>query len=425
MGLSLRGPVDPDAPKTFNYRAVSPSGGRINGRMNAMHEDDVARELAQDGWIPVHVSEAGTLDMNIDLSALLGGGQVKFKFSESATFIRQLHQLLKAGLSIPLAIETLGEEADPKVTAMCNDIAEKVGSGIPLSEAFAAYPKAFSDIVVAYVSAGETSGEMVETLARLSKLLEKRSQLQLKLKGVTAYPKVVGGVIGLVVIGILWKLVPRYAQIYAGFNAELPRPTQILIDVSNKLPYIALVTAAVILGIIMFLRSQSENLELWTRLDKIRFKLPIFGGLAHKMSLFRWCSTMAGALASGVTMSNTLNLAARAAGARWYEGIEPMLQETIRTGNMLHEGLQEHTDLFPPSVRALVSTGAKTGEQAEMLESAAQALDDEIDSVVAGLGAKIEVALLLVLGVTVGGLLCVLYLPILKLASTVQNSAGG
>lgn len=436
--------VDPDEPLLFAYTAVSTAGQRMKAKMTAPSAAAVSAALAADGWIPVEIAQVRSGGLNFDIGALLSNRPLKMGHGPLSAFARQMHQLLKAGISVPRAIASLGEDADPRMTAMCTDIAEKVSGGLPLSRAFSDYPRCFDDVFCAYITAGEQSGALVTTTARLAKMLEKRADLALKVKSVTAYPKMVGGAIGMLVIGIMAFLVPSYAKIYASFGAKLPAPTAALVSFSKVLSPVkfygfgplemipivhgiplpnplspTLYILAVIFGIKAFLKATKDNLEIGTKLDRLKFRLPIVGDLSSKLCLYRWSSTLAGALESGVQMGQALELAARASGSRWQLAILAELKEAVRGGRLLSDVLAGHRDLFTPSVRTMVTTGEAAGELADMLDNVSSSLDAEIDSIVAGLSAKIEVALLLLLGGVVGGLLVVLYMPILNLATTV------
>jgi type IV pilus assembly protein PilC len=449
--LSKRAGKDPNAPKTFTYVAVSPYGERRKEKMTAGSRAEVSAALEADGWIPVEITQAPELSWNVDLTGALFGTGVKFGFAERADFARRLHQMLKAGISVPKALTALGEDSADGVQAMCEDLTEKVQSGQPLSAALANHPRAFDDIFIAYMQAGEESGTLVETTHRLAIMLGKRSSLALKIKGVTQYPKMVASAIGVLVIGIIAFLVPRYAKIYEGFNAKLPAPTQALVDFSHhftpigfhwgplpgglfggmKFPIVsfhpfayASILAYLALAVWIFLRQTKDNEEIGIALDKLRFRMPVMGKLWAKMSLYRWSSTLAGAMATSVPTTRAIDLAAAAAGSRWQASVAPQLVDAVRTGRTIGGTLSEVPRLFPANVRTMVTTGETVGELAEMLDNVASTLDDEVDAIVAGLSAKIEVALLLVLGGVVGSLLMVLYLPILNLATAASNGLG-
>jgi type IV pilus assembly protein PilC len=429
--------------KTFSYTAVSLSGERVKNTMIAPSAQSVVSALKREGWVPLEVTEMKSTAMSSDVFAFITGGGVKLKWSARAEFSRRLSQMLRAGISVPKSLVAIAEDAPAPVAAMCTQMAEKVMAGQSLADAMEEHRRAFDEVTVAYIRAGEESGELVETTARLSVMLAKRAALASKIKGVSAYPKMVGGSITILVGGILTFLVPMYAKIYAGFGATLPAPTRALMWFSKHLFPLAIrkmhvgsialfvpipeplhflsFVFYIAVGVFIFMRKTKGDLEVGRKLDKIKFRLPLMGKLYHLQGLQRWAMTLAGSYSSGVNLSRGLDLAARATGSRWHLWVAPKLVEAVRTGRTISSELSLHRSLYPPSVRTMLATGEDTGEPDTMLNSVADSLDSDIDSLVAGLSAKIEVALLLVLGGVVGGLLLVLYLPILDLATTVSN----
>jgi type IV pilus assembly protein PilC len=294
-------------------------------------------------------------------------------------------------------------------------------------------------------------------MARLAHMLERRVSLNKKIKSVTAYPKFVSITILIIVTGIMMFMVPMYEGIYKSFGAVLPGPTQLLVAVSHVIfpihlaqgigipftnvhvlsfpktriffnkpiplppipipnilsPLLWLLVA--FLGLRVFLRRTVDNPEIGIRVDRIKYRLPLFGKLLQRTDLYRWSSTLAGGLASGISTQPALDLAARASGSRWQRAIVDDLKDSVRSGKPLSEALLMYRDLFPPNIRRMVATGEQAGELDTMLDNVANAIDDEIEMIITNLGAKIEVALIMVMGAVVGGILVALYLPILNL----------
>jgi type II secretory pathway component PulF len=168
-------------------------------------------------------------------------------------------------------------------------------------------------------------------------------------------------------------------------------------------------------------QSRSDDEGFAQIVDTIRFRMPLMGGIIKRNCMYQWSSTLSGALASGIPMSQALTLSAATSGSRWYLTATNKVRDAVMAGRPLSEALGDHPALFPSQVRAMISTGEMTGEMAPMLDSVANKAEGEIDTLVAGLSAKVEVALLVVMGVVVGGLLLALYLPVINLATTVSN----
>ena len=440
--MSAKADRDPSTPGLFAYEAITPSGVRIKGpkaRMNAYTVADVRRELMDQGFIPIKIHEVST--SRTALTGNIGGsGALKLKPLQVAAFSRGLYQLLRAGISLPKAILSLGEDADDALlTDACNDIATKIQNGTSVSEAFGGYPKAFDDVFCGYLAAGEQTGSLVASTKRLTELTEKRAQLHSKVKAVSIYPILVSSVIGVLVSGIILFLVPMYQKIYGQFKAKLPAPTLLLVGISHHFlpitmygsipgpdPFSPLFWGILIfVSLKIFIKVKGGEPAIGEKIDRVRFKLPLFGKLTRYLTLFRWVSTLSGALDAGVHTTQALAMASRSSGSRWVRAITPLLENGLQAGRPLSQMLAEYPDLFPSNIRTMVSTGEAAGELSAMLDSVSNTLSDEIDAIVAGLGAKIEVFLIVSMGIVVGGMLMALYLPILNLASTVAGSGGG
>ena len=436
----------PDQVGVFQYEAITPTGARIKGpkaRMNAFTAAEVRTELIDQGYIPISIKEVSSGLGSLSLSGDIGSGGLKLKPAQVANYARGFYQLVRAGISVPRAIEALGEDSsNPRLAQVCQDMSARIANGASISATFAEHPKAFDSVFIGYLAAGEETGNLTASLARLTVLTEKRAQMRSKIKGVTAYPVMVSAVIGFLVSFIILFLVPRYQTIYAQFNAKLPAPTLLLVAISHHFfpvrfysvfgfPYLPgpnllspiLWFFAIFISINRFLKWKKDDPAVGAFFDKVRFKLPVMGKLVHKLVLYRWTSTLAGALGSNVQTMTALGLAAEASGSRWIRTITPDLQAGIQSGKPLSEQLYGYPTLFPADIRTMISTGESAGESAAMLDATALALSDEIDAIVATLSAKIEVALLVSMGIVVGSMLVALYLPILNLAATVSNTA--
>jgi len=441
-----RKPRDPSEPGLFAYEAVAPNGTRIKGpkaRMSAYSADDVRRELLDQGFTPIKITEvtSGSLG-GVNLNMKVGRQGLRLKPIQLSAFARGLHQLLKAGISVPRAVAALGEDSEnEELKTVCSDIATKIANGIPIAEAFATHPVTFDDVFCGYLASGEQTGALVAATGRLALMTEKRAQISSKVRSVAIYPLLVTTAISLLVTVLIVFIVPLFAKIYTQLHSTLPAPTQLLIKVSHyflpiklihvsgiPLPFVNFLSPVLWLLVIIFsfrafVKHRGNVPNIAIRLDKIRFRLPVFGKLGRYLALYRWMSTLAGALDSGVRTTAAITLAANSSGSRWIRTVSPSIETAIQSGQPLSAALAVHSDLFPASVRTMVSTGEQTGDLSVLLDSAAASLADEIDAIVGGLSAKIEVALLLTMAVVVGGILICLYLPVLNLAPTLAKTA--
>lgn len=414
--------------RQWDYTAVSSTGARAKGKMLAESQAEVTVALHSSGYTPLSIKRASSLSLDADVSeifAKLKKKEPKFKTSEVAQFTRQLYQLLRAGIPVQEAMATLAEtQEDAQIKEALTTIADRITAGESMAEAFDGYPKLFDEVFVAYMSAADSSGDTVAVVDRLAGILDKRAEITRKVVAVSTYPLLVMGAIMLMLAVIILFIVPRYATIYASLDAPLPGPTKMVVTLSKVFPFLIAIVVAAVVGFVSVNKSRKDDLVFGTKIDKVRFKTPIFGKLFTRLVLYRFASTLSGSIDAGVQMFDGLDLAGRASASRWIRSTVPELQDSIRSGRPLAAALNENTELYPTILRRMVETGEKAGELATMLRHVAETVEDEIDLYISTMSAKIEVAMLCFMGVSVGTILISLYLPILKLSTTVGDKVG-
>lgn len=219
--------------KSFTYTAVSRSGQRVKQTRTAPSEDVLARVLAAEGWTLISVEEKGTGGFNTDIGTLLNSSGPKMKVADKAVFARGMAQMLAAGLSVSRALEVTASEASKKYKQAILDVREDVLQGSKLSDALANFPGCFDNVFVGYVAVGEESGDLPQTFEKLAQQTEQQNTVRIRIKSVTAYPKMVSGAILLIVVVMLKTVVPQFAGIYASLGSTLPAPTQMVVRASG------------------------------------------------------------------------------------------------------------------------------------------------------------------------------------------------
>lgn len=408
--------------QTFTYQAVSLANERTSGTMEADGADAVARALHAEGWVPSSIEEVRDRSLNIDLGGLLERRKLRMKLPVLADFCRQLHQLLVAGVSLPQALRSLASGMSDEHRAIVDDLTDRTVRGEPFSDALQAHPHTFDDVFVAHANAGEASGSLPDAIGQYASLLERRAKLNNKIKSVAMYPVLVGGVVFIMLIGIMVFLVPQFTGMYESLDADLPAPTAALVTVSDNFGYVALGLFAAAIAAHAALKRYRQNIENRAKVDTVKFKLPLFGKLMALLSLYRWIATLASMLDAGLPMHRSLDLAVGASASAKYELVNRELRETVQAGRSLATELAEYEEVFPNNVRQMVRTGEQTGDIASLLRRSADAIDDDINRIVSTLSSKLEVLMLVVLGTVVGGVVVVLYLPIIHLSSTMLES---
>src|ERR1051325_1831977 len=269
------------------------------------------------------------------------------------------------------------------------------------------------------VAAGEKGGLLAEILARLALYLENAARLRKKVKSAMMYPTVVTVVAILITIFLLVKVVPVFGEIFKSFGADLPAPTQFLLNLSNFVKhYIVLVLLAGgggVYGWLYFIKT-AVGRHFW---DSLRIKMPIFGSIAHKICLARFTRTLASLVRSGVPILEVLQIVSQTVGNVVMEKSIRSAALDIERGESIANALAKHP-VFPTMIIRMVTAGEQTGKIDNMLERIADFLDEEIETTLSGLTALVEPILIVVLGVVVGGMVICMFLPIFKMPEIVN-----
>jgi type IV pilus assembly protein PilC len=300
------------------------------------------------------------------------------------------------------------------------DVTTRVEGGDSFSEALQKHPKVFNKLYFSMVGAGERGGLLAEILARLATYLENTARLRKKVKSSMMYPTAVTVVAIGITIFLLVKVVPTFSDIFSQLGGKLPTPTQYLINVSNALRhyfiYFIIVTGSIVGGWLYYIKTPVGR-AFW---DARRIKLPIFGGIAHKICLARFARTMASLVRSGVPILEVLAIVQNTVGNVVMEGAIKTAATDIERGEGISMALSKHP-IFPTMIIRMMSAGEQTGKIDTMLERVADFLDEEIETTLSGLTSLIEPLLIVFLGVVVGGIVICMFLPIFKLSELVSG----
>jgi type IV pilus assembly protein PilC len=314
----------------------------------------------------------------------------------------------------------LEEQTDsPSLKPVVRQTTVQVEQGHAFSEALAEHPKVFNKLYVSMVEAGETGGLLAEILDRLACYLEASSRLKKKVKSAMTYPVIVCFVALGIALFLIVKVIPIFGGIYKDFGAQLPAPTQILIDISDFVrTYFILAMgslAGLVFAIVKFKRTR-RGTALW---DRMKLRLPVFGKLVHKICISRFSRTFAALLRSGVPILETLRIVGQSSGNTVVEAAVAKTANSIEHGDNLAVALGQHK-IFPPMLVRMISAGEQTGKVDVMLEKISDFYDEEIEATLAGLTSLIEPLLIVFLGVVVGSIVICMFLPIFKLNQIVQ-----
>jgi type IV pilus assembly protein PilC len=329
--------------------------------------------------------------------------------------------MIDAGLPLVQCLEILGtQEEDKNFSAVILATRTDVESGASLADAMKKHPKVFDSLFTNMIAAGEAGGILDTILKRLATYIEKAVKLKGQVKSAMIYPVAVI-VIATVVVGvILWKVIPTFANLFAGLGADLPLPTRVVIALSNGLvrfmPFILVGIGAAVFAFRAYYASPNGRKVI----DAITLKLPVLGPLMRKIAVARFCRTLSTLLASGVSILEALDITARTAGNAVVEEAILTTRKSIERGETIAQPLKE-TNVFPSMVVQMISVGEATGALDTMLSKIADFYEEEVDVAVAGLLTLLEPIMIAFLGVVVGGIVIAMYLPIFDLISKLSG----
>ena len=290
------------------------------------------------------------------------------------------------------------------------EVKDGVQGGATLSEALGRHPKVFDTLFCNMVEAGEVGGALDAILNRLALYREKADRLVRKVKGAMMYPAVIVVVAVLVTVGMLVWIVPVFAGMFGGLNAELPMPTQVILIISNFLQDNALYLLGSLIGLLVLFFWWKKTPAGALQFDKILIISPVLGNLVRKSAVARFTRTLGTLLASGVSIIEALEITAKTAGNLVISNAINKSVLSIAEGDTITAPLKE-TGVFPPMVTQMIAVGEKTGGLDEMLNKIADFYDEEVDEAVTALTSVIEPIIIVFMGVVIGGIMIAMYLP--------------
>ena len=389
-------------------------GETQKGEMEAGSEDAVRSHLTRIKITPTRIKKKPK-DLLENVSFL----KPSVKQKDVILFCRQFSTMIDAGLPIIQCLDILhSQQENATFKKMLKKVKDSVESGSTLAEALKAYPKQFDDLFINMIHAGETGGILDTILRRLSTYMEKAAKLKSKVKGAMTYP-IVTIVIAIIVLAvILIFVIPVFEEMFASMGGDLPGPTKMVIAMSEfaqtKFLYIL---GAFVLFVIAFRRVyKTEKGRTYT--DRTILRLPIFGDLLRKVAVAKFTRTMGTMLGSGVAILEALDIVGKTAGNKTIEDAIVHVRAGIAEGRTMADPLTE-SGVFPSMVCQMISVGEATGALDAMLGKIADFYDEEVDQAVENLTALIEPFMLVFLGVTIGGLVVAMYLPIFKMAGAI------
>ncbi len=397
---------------TYVWKGRSPDGEILSGEYVTENKQELINYLRKRKIIITSLREKSK---NLSL-ALPHSSRITVK--DMGVFTRQFATMINSGLPMVQCLDILSEQMEKEsFKKISSTVKTDVEGGSTLADALRKH-KAFSDLYVNMVEAGEAGGILDLILNRLAVYLEKADALARKVKSAMMYPTVVCVVAVGATIFMLMFIIPTFAKMFADFGGELPLPTKVVLVLSNFLRtkwYLLLGGAvAAVIGFKRFRASEYGRMKV----DQLLLKIPVLGTVVRKAAVARFTRTLGTLVSSGVPILNGLEITAKTAGNKVVEEAVNATKDSISQGNTIADPLRA-SGVFPPMVTQMISVGEQTGALDEMLDKIATFYDSEVDTAVESLTSIIEPVMIVVMGVIVGGMLISMYLPMFKLINVV------
>jgi len=397
----------------FTYTARALNGDLRTATIDAPTRDDVVAQLRKQRLNVVKIDEAAVAKKK------KAGGKIKMR--DIVIFTRQFSTMINAGLPLVQALDILAKQSEnPALKDVTHAVVFDVESGHTVADALGKHPKAFSELYVNMVAAGEAGGILDTILMRLATFMEKNDALVRKVKGAMIYPGVISSVAFIAISVLLIFVIPVFEKMFASVGLPLPLPTRVVIEMSKFLRGIGgLVTLVAIVGLVMFLKRYYATNAGKLAIDKLMLKAPVLGDVLRKSAVSRFTRTLGTLIGSGVSILDGLEITAKTAGNRVISDAIMESRTSIAGGETISAPLQK-SNVFPPMVISMIAVGEQTGGLDEMLSKIADFYDEEVDAAVSNLLSLMEPVMIVFLGVFVGGMVVAMYLPIFDMINAVQ-----
>lgn len=394
----------------FNYTAINRNGKRVRSSLDASSIETAKSSLRGAGYTILDIKEQTTLNRDIEIPFL---GNPKAK--DMAVFCRQFVSILRAGVSVASVLAMLGQQtSNKKLRAAIREMQADVEKGESLATSMRRHPKIFPAILVNMVSAGEASGNLEESFRQMELYFERSKRTKSKVTSAMIYPCVLIVVMIVVLIVMMTKIIPNFLKTFEDMDAELPKLTQGVMAVCEWFEswwwVPLLVLAALIVGGVLFHRTdKGKHFFGW-----LARKTPVVGNLTVKTACATFCRTMEVLIGSGLTLTDSMDLAASNMGNIYYLEAIRDARGMVAEGTPLRESLVR-TGIFPPMVSNLVGVGEETGDLQSMMGKVADYYDEEVDEATKKLLNLMEPAIIIFMAVFVVIIVLAIYLPMINM----------
>ena len=410
--------------EAYTYKGIS-SGKYVEGEIEALNQDEASFKLKEQkiiitNLIKVAKKKGAKKEKKKSKGSSLFGKK-KAKVEEILIFSKQFATMVKAGLPILQTLAMLRDQLEgPTIKEVVEDIRKSLEGGVVLSKCFEKYPQYFDNVYVNLIKAGEASGKLDVFLLKIVDDLEKKEKIKKKIKGALMYPSIMFTVAITVSAFMLIKVVPVFANMYDGMGIALPKPTAIIMSMSNFLRGTGglLLVLSLVGGYALFKFLTTKNEAIKYRWHKQVLKLPVFGDLILKSVLAQISLIMGNLSAAGVNLLESIEIAKSVSkNVVVTEALENVKKGVFSGDTLTKLFLKE--PLFPPTFSQLISVGEQTGQLDEMFNSVAVYYEAEFDTAVDNMSSLIEPIMIVFMGIMIGGLMIAMYSPIFNVGALI------
>jgi len=408
--------------ETFTYKGIS-AGKYVEGTIEAISQDEANFKLKEQKIIITNITRAKK--KAAEKKKKSGGGlslfKKKIKPEDVVIFSKQFATMVKAGLQILNVLSMLRDQLEhPELTKIVEEIRKNLEGGLTLSKCFEKYPDIFDNIYINLIKAGEASGKLDIFLMKLVESLEKREKVKKKIKSALTYPVVMFVVAITVMVFMLIKVVPVFAQMYEGMGVALPTSTAVIMNASNFMRGQGGLTLFIVLSVsffsFKFVTTRFANVRYWWHGRVL--KMPVFGDMILKSLIARISLIMGNLSSAGVNLLESLEIAKQVSNNDVVTLAIENVKKGVFSGDTLTKlFLKEPT--FPPTFSQLISVGEQTGNLDEMFNSVSSYYEEEFDTAVDNMSSLIEPIMIVFMGTMIGGLMIAMYSPIFNVGQII------
>jgi len=410
----------------YQYIVKDDGGNRKEGQISASTLDNAIQKLTNQEQVIIRIKEQDTTwdflgpfldEINLSVEKM----KHRIPLGNLVFFTRQLATMFSAGLTLERAIHGLAvEEKHSRLKKVLTKVADNIRKGLNLSEALSRHPGVFSNLYIALTKAGEVSGNLNEILDQLATYLENLDDTRRKVRSAMTYPIFMMVFMMMMVSAMFIWIIPKFSDVYAQLGANLPAATRTLVGISQWMSanFGSILFFSLLTLLVIWLISKTKKGGFV--IDSIKLKFPIFGSLINQAILNKFCKTFGILIGAGVPVLDSTKLLSKVVDNRVFEEATNEASNYIREGYNISTALRR-TELFPPIMLQLASTGEETGELDSLLDRAADYYYKQVTALVERMTTLIEPLLILAVGVVIAIMVVITYLPVFHLGAALQS----